>query len=424
MIFAPQTGSGARGRGTPGGGWRWLPVLTAVGVWLLLLGVTAGPAFHSQARARLPWMLDPLFHDWHVIRRGWEMTRAGGDALGALDQPYNYPRVVLLGAYAGGLAVPAAVAGLGTAAAFLACVVGLLWPRSAVEAIVAAALVASPPMLLMLERANLDAWVFILVVGGLAWLARAPATRGAVGAGTALLAAAAMMKLYPAIVLLGVAGLWRGARRAMAVVGLAVLAGWVAVSSEEIALILRKTTRGLEPAYGRMLAGSRYYVEVLMPQVAGAGSGRILRELMGWSLVGCLAVFGLAVGVGWWRRSRIAAVMKTDCTGGWFVGGSLIYAGTFLLGSNWSYRLVFLLLCVPALWRAGTVPRARPWAGAALAGVMVMLLAPLHLGLGWFLAGEGVAWLLAVALLGTACGLIAGGCSDNKKAICAPPESK
>jgi hypothetical protein len=30
-----------------------------------------------------------------------------------------------------------------------------------------------------------------------------------------------------------------------------------------------------------------------------------------------------------------------------FIGGATLYAGTFVLGNNWDYRLIFLILCVP-----------------------------------------------------------------------------
>ena len=70
----------------------------------------------------------------------------------------------------------------------------------------------------------------------------------------------------------------------------------------------------------------------------------------------------------------------------------MIYVGTFGLGTNWSYRLVFLLLCVPALSAAVGERATRHWARATLACLTLTLtmLAPFHLPLGWFFAGQTV----------------------------------
>ena len=190
------------------------------------------------------------------------------------------------------------------------------------------------------------------MLAGLALLTRTNASRGMIWAGVATVAIAAFIKLYPAIVLLGAVVAWRGARRTAMAVGLAVLGAWAALNFDEIALILQKTTRGFEPAYGRMIAGSRTYVEILAPQSPSATDGQTLRNLMLASLAGGIGAFSLAALGGWRWRRRMANALSDDRSRACFWSGALIYSGTFLLGSNWSYRLVFLLLCVPALWRA------------------------------------------------------------------------
>lgn len=401
-----------------------MPVVTAVVVWLLLAGVALSPAAQAEARRHVSWMLDPLFHDWQVVRQGWEVKLAGGDPLAAVDQPFNYPRAVLLGAQLGGMRVPLVGAGLGLAAALLAGLGWILRPRSAMAALLAAAMMVSPPVLLIIERANLDAMSFLLVGAGVSLLARARDSQGTHLGGAALLTGAAAIKLYPGIVLLGAAFFWRGRRRGLVLLALTGLAIWGATHLEEITLILRKTTRGLEPAYGRMLAGSRYYVEELRPKMSGPEGSRILSTLMAWSLAGCGAAYAAAAIAGWMRRRQITAVLGRDRSAALFMSGALIFPATFLLGSNWSYRLVFLLLCLPALGRAMVRKEARGWAGAALAGIVVMMLAPFHLGLGWFLVRETVAWALAAGLLGAAVGLVTGGPGELDDPVCAPAGSK
>jgi hypothetical protein len=59
-----------------------------------------------------------------------------------------------------------------------------------------------------------------------------------------------------------------------------------------------------------------------------------------------------------------------------FWAGAAVYIGTYVFGSNFDYRLVFLLLCVPQLcwWsRATTAPAPVPWPEVALAALVVTM---------------------------------------------------
>jgi hypothetical protein len=391
------------------GAWRWLPVASAAAVWCVVFALTVSTDLRLAAKAQLPWMLEPLFHDWHVVRIGWQAHTAGVDPLANLELPYNYPRFVLLGAPLGGAAVPPAVAGLGLAALFLACAVGVLQPASRGEAGLAAVLVASPPVWLLAERGNLDAAVFVVLVPGLWFLARrAPGSLALLGGNAALFVAAAL-KLFPAVILAAAIAFWRGARVRWSVLPAAAFAVWLLASLDEVALIMQKTTRGLEPAYGRMQAGSRYVTEVIAPHVTAAAAAEALRGLMRVSLGAWLAGALAAGWAGWRWRERFRTVVSEAHDRVFFWSGALIFGGTFLLGSNWSYRLVFLLLCVPFLWHARRTPALRLGAHFALAGITLQLLAPFHLPLGFFLVHQAAAWLTGWLLLAGAVALLAVG---------------
>lgn len=389
--------------------WRWLPVASAAAVWCVLFALTISPDLRRAAKERWPWMLEPLYHDWHVVRIGWQVHAAGVDPLASPELPYNYPRFVLLGAHLGGAAVPPAVAGPGLAALFLACAVWVLKPATRGEAVVAAVLVASPPVWLLVERGNLDAAVFIVLAPGLWFLARrAPGPLALIGGSGALFVAAAL-KLFPAVILAAAIAFWRGARVRWSVLLAVAFAAWLAASLDEVALIMQKTTRGLEPAYGRMQAGSRYVTEVIAPQATAADAAGSLRRLMRASLVAWLAGALAAGWAGWRWRGRFRSVSSEAHDRVFFWSGALIFAGTFLLGSNWSYRLVFLLLCVPFLWHARRTPALRLGAHLGLAGIGLQLLAPFHLPLGLFLAQQVAAWLTGWLLIAGAVALLAVG---------------
>lgn len=391
------------------GPWRCLPVASAAAVWCLLLALTVSTDLRQAAKERLPWMLEPLFHDWHVVRIGWQAHAAGVDPLASPELPYNYPRFVLLGAHLGGAAVPPAVAGLGLAALFLACAVGVLRPATRGEAVMAAVLVGSPPVWLLVERGNLDAAVFIVLAPGLWFLARrAPGPLALLGGSIALFVAAAL-KLFPAVILAAAIAFWRGARVRWSVLLAVAFAAWLLASLDEVALVMQKTTRGLEPAYGRMQAGSRYVTEVVAPHATAAAAAEALRGLMRVSLVAWLVGALVACWAGWRWRERFPAVASEAHDRVFFWSGALIFSGTFLLGSNWSYRLVFLLLCVPFLWHARRTPALRFGAHLGLAGIALQLLAPFHLPLGLFLAHQAAAWLTGWLLLAGAVALLSVG---------------
>jgi hypothetical protein len=291
-------------------------------VWLALLAMTLLPEWRAAARARLPWMMEPLFHDWHIVRLGWEAHAAGVDPLADRGDPFNYPRFVLRAAPA--RAVPPAVGALTGAALFLAALVWALRPRTRGEALLAAALVVSPPVLLLLERGNLDAWAFALVVAGLGALVAAP--RLAPAGGLAALLGAAAIKFYPAALLPAAVAAVRGPAQRWALAAAVFLGAWLALNLEDVALVMQKTTRGLEPAYGRMVVGARLHAEL---SAAGGADAPSLAALMRASLVAGVAVLAAGAWLGWRWRARFAAVAATPRERALLWGGGLIYAARF-----------------------------------------------------------------------------------------------
>jgi hypothetical protein len=399
------TGTGDNSR--PAAQWcAWAPAVAAVLLTAALAAITARHRWWTAAHGFFPWMIDPLFHDLHIIRLGWQTVLAGGDPLADPANPYNYPRVVLAAASWGALRVPAGVAGVAVAAAFLAAVVCALRLPGRLGAVAASALVFSPPVLLMVERGNLDAVAFVLVAIGLAapTLDLTPPLPAALAA-VALLAAA-LLKLYPAAALAAGLLFWRDARRWWFGAGLVAFGAWAFLHLGEIALVLQKTTRGLEPSYGEALAGSRYYLEQIAPRVA-ADTGRAwLAAAMRLSMILYVGGAAAAILVGLRYRGRFAAGVTTSAHGMAFLTGAFIYGGTFILGANWAYRLVFLLFCLPLLWRVVQDPALRVWAVAVIAGIGVILFAPFHLPLPLFLAVQFTAWGTAWLLLAGAAGLL------------------
>ena len=64
--------------------------------------------------------------------------------------------------------------------------------------------------------------------------------------------------------------------------------------------------------------------------------------------------------------------------------GASIYVGTFMLSSNFDYRLIFLIFCIPFLQT-----RPFPFARAVIVAVLVAMNETLiHLGSNW----PGISW--------------------------------
>jgi hypothetical protein len=381
-----------------------LPVIAAAGVWLALWVIAVRPAAWSWTGGRLTWMLSPLFHDWHVVYRGWTETVAGHDALADPASPFNYPRIVLWFAD-WGLRLSPMTSGLALAALFLGTLALALRPRSWLAGTVFAVLLLSFPVLLMVERGNLDQIAFILVVAGLLGLARDRSGPVAQAAGAGAILLAGVVKLYPLIIPAVAIFYWRDSRRRWLVATLIAAGGWVLLHLEEIALVMRKTTRGLEPAYGRLLLTGRLQAEGVW--------GLTQADAHSCGLVG-LALSLAAMLTGWWlgvrHRREISVAMPGAVDRALCLAGALIYTGTYMLGSNWSYRLVFLLICVPGLWTiAGGAGRVRWAARVALGAIVLSCFGPVHLSVVAFVGLQLVQLALMGLLAGVAAALLGQG---------------
>jgi hypothetical protein len=103
-----------------------------------------------------------------------------------------------------------------------------------------------------------------------------------------------------------------------------------------------------------------------------------------WQLVALFAAIGLVtLALAYMFNRSDAARQKQDHpTLDLMLMGATIYVGTFLLSSNWDYRLIFLILCIPFLQR-------RPF-GYSRAVIVVILVAMNEMLLTYWLAVPGL----------------------------------
>jgi hypothetical protein len=267
----------------------------------------------------------PTFADARVITSGWECTRQGRDPLA--DNPcdpfhreMNYPRIWM---------TPALIADVGQgwtgrlAGIFAACfllaifaITGDIGIRTAAVYVVA---LASPSVMLALERGNSDLLIFAMVAA-----AAVLSARGHVVGSAIALIAAIVLKLYPVGALLALRD-----RRAQAAIVIITAAYLVAIAGD-VTLVLEHTSRQIGWSYGLVNAST-----TLLPAIS-APTGQLL-----------LGVAGLliAVVIAWIRPMPPVSTMA----GTTFAAGAGIYVATFILGPSYDYRLIFLFLTLPAL---------------------------------------------------------------------------
>jgi hypothetical protein len=330
-------------------------------------------ALYCLRETRWEWwgvyQLTPVFADLRVITAAWESRALGLDPL--VSNPFdpwnrvlNYPRIWELPGLLGLRGSTDALAAMFWLS-FFAGVIALgrrqPWPTQ----LMLAGLLVSPSVMFALERANSDLLIFALCVLIVNLSEKRPQLAAFLSLGGFAL------KFYPLVLLALLDWSKREVRRAVA--GAMIFAGGVTLFTFDDILAIRA---------GTPLTESQSY------GVACLGEWFASAHPDWWTTINTLQIgFALLplVGAFVWTASKIpaASTLKTERL---FLAGALLYAGTFVLGSNYDYRFIVLLLCVPWLVEQGT--RNRAWY-LVIAMVAFVL---------WQIKIERLAWFYAVPM--------------------------
>ena len=335
-----------------------------VGALLALLG--GGSVHQGLVYLGIP-TLKPLFADLRLVLTGVDCAATGHEVLVAnpcdpWKRPFNYPTIWLavFGALGWGqrAALPLGFAAIALFAAavlyvFRGVAAGRIWP-------VLAALF-SPAVMFLLERGNNDIFIFCLLTLAVALRGRLGAA-GTLGASPALIALAAVAKLYPAVAL---AVMTRGWDRRQLIAGGIAAAAVIAVfaaTADDIAKIAAGTVTSVNMSFGRDIL-VHFADRQMLLGLGGAQTGI--------SIALAIAALGAAAFLCYrLRRDTAAPTAGSAETQDFFIVGAAVFCGAFLAGRNWDYRLCFLLMCLPqALAWMETGPLRR--LGAWLAGCIV-----------------------------------------------------
>jgi hypothetical protein len=315
--------------------------------------------------------LVPEFADARVITSGWECSRLGFDVLAKnpcdpWGRPMNYPRLWTLPAALGAGQDSTSALAIVFSAAFIMALLALVGRLTIGWAALYALAVASPSVLLAIERGNNDLVTFALVAGSSVSLARRR-----FAAAWAVLLAATALKLYPVASI----GVLRRSRMRTRLVVLLALTVYAAVTLQDIRLIVAGTPRFAGWSYGLTTNAA-----TLLPSPPVAVATAAL------ALTGVTAALLLARGL-----RTVSADPKAEAA---FIGGASIYLATYVLGPSWDYRLIFLLLTMPM-----AIGMARSRRPAFLVITMLVLWLSCDAGSPLFVVDQLAQAVLAVALL-------------------------
>jgi hypothetical protein len=326
---------------------------------LVWAGIVAA-YFAAVAAGRLVWGVDfwpslgvpsgpSIFFDARNLTAAWECQRLGHDPLydnpcDPWGRPLMYLRPWLLLGSLGLDQTHTSALAVVLIAALLVSLALLVRRVPSGAGIVLAIATCSPAVMFGVERANMDIAVFSLVAGSIVLWRLSPRPARVLSPAIVLLGATA--KIYPVFALAAfVATRSRVAARA-ALVCLAVFAAYVVISFRDVAHAARIATQGDALSYGARVLPAQLYHLVGADRWAGPG---IVKQLIAGVPLSALAA-AVVVGV----RRRFA--QSTDRPAAdpallAFSAGALIYLGTFAVANNFNYRLVFLLLTLPQLFR-------------------------------------------------------------------------
>jgi hypothetical protein len=304
------------------------------------------------------WMLtgigeaDKPFLDLRNIVSAGEAAQLGHDPyvsnpLDPYHRPHGFSGWWLVGGHAGLTREDVAWLGTLLLGFTLASSVLLLRPVGWRQGAGLLLVLVSPPLLFLVNRANHDLVVFVLMCAALAGLRDGrPALRALA---ILLLAVSAVLKYFPlaAVVIL----LDARSRREFA--------GWVLLYALVLVLAWPSLEQALQTAASRQPAPA--WLFAFGAPAFFRNLGAAAPAMWGWLAAGLVLLACLA---SWWRsgaRRLPAATGEARVLEREFVCGAVMIVGCFLHGSSYLYKMVFALWLLPWLWRATLDPQEDRW---------------------------------------------------------------
>jgi len=331
---------------------------------ILLMLVLIGLSFRFQGYENtwhiwnIPTLMPP-FTDLRLLPGSAESFRAGYDPIyknpgDPLGRHFNYPYAWYFVFYTGIQQDDTIWIGAALALGYFFCV--WLFPRriGLLSAGLMALVLFSPASMLAVERGNVDLFIFVLCTLTLLFMERQT------WLSTIILMIASFLKLFP---IFGVAVFLRESRSRFWIISLStfiVLLAYAGLTYPNISASFAYTEKGAELSYGvnvvplyfERLFDSKQLFDLLTPIFSLTGLG--------------LSLFAAYRGS---KSAPLPVIEPRHITA--FRLGAMIYVGTFFIGNNWDYRLIFLLFTIPQLAEWATESSARKSAAMTITAMVV-----------------------------------------------------
>ncbi len=325
----------------------------------------------------VPKMLPP-FADMRVITAGAECIRLGYDVL--IENPcdpwqhlMNYPRIWSIFAFWGINQSHTVVLGILCGLLFFVLTFVTIERLNYLESLFYTLILCSPSVMLAVERGNNDLIIFILLALGLLVIKGKNLIWRSFG--YVLILLSAILKLYPIFAL---TSSLKEKKRDFILIFIAIsiaFAIYVIGNIESLSLVSKATPRSTLLSYG-----SKVIFDVILLKIGNlskifsedqiAKITQIVAPLI--YVLGIFIVLFTAYvlakrGGDLYEEESPLGINKIDA----FRIGTSIYSGTFLIGNNWDYRLIFLLFTIPQIlaWIKSRSPLSAI-AGLALVGII------------------------------------------------------
>ena len=321
---------------------------SCVVIWLLL-GVLF--AFYGYEATWRLWGIStfrPFFVDFRLLpgmvrslHLGLDPTVSNpADPLGRL---FNYPSVWFLLRYTNLSQSDTLWAGVTLLVLFFLGLVLFPGHLQLADVVILLLVSFSPAAMLLYERANVDLLIFFLCA-----LAIAADSLSATSAAI-IVGIASILKFYPFFGIMMFVSKGKRAFATILIVSTVLFAAYLALTFHDISRAWDTTNRGIDHSYGVQVAAMHFEHQVRFALIPfGLKDMDVIRSMLkAASYLLASGVLLLCLGLGILAGPREAVSSGRNLAAFWM--GGAVYVGSFLLGNNWDYRLVFLLFTVPQL---------------------------------------------------------------------------
>jgi hypothetical protein len=297
----------------------------------------------------LPWVMDPPFGDLISITAGTDCIRAGYDpytysGFDPWQRFFNYPKIWLTIFNFINLNREATnYMGIILAGLYAIATIFLFNLKKLVHFLFVGLIILSPPVFLLLERGNSDIIIYLLVVGSIYYLRRSAFINETARLHLIYLVIlfAAILKLYP-VFLLPIILFERASVRNQLVIGIyysVILITYFLINYNDFLMISKNTPRPEDAlSFGKNVGLNHFLSSGNLALV----SNSVFALLFAGAFYYCSRFKD--------QLNKIIPVSENDKSRIYlFLAGAFLYAGTFFIGNNYDYRLVFVVFMIPFL---------------------------------------------------------------------------